>query len=159
MPRIELVDINQKALAMARVNAATLALSDVVFRHSDLFDEVEPGVDLIVANPPYLVDTDQRLYRHGGGRFGAALSERIVVEGLPLLAPGGRLVLYTGSAIEDGVDAFKAAALQRIDPSLFDIAYREIDPDVFGEELDRAAYRGVERIAAVGLVVRRRVRP
>jgi hypothetical protein len=29
--------------------------------------------------------------------------------------------------------------------------YRELDPDVFGEELARTPYRDVERIAVVGL--------
>ena len=29
--------------------------------------------------------------------------------------------------------------------------YRELDPDVFGEELDRPAYAHVERIAVVAL--------
>lgn len=32
----------------------------------------------------------------------------------------------------------------------------ELGPDVFGEDLDQAAYRGVARIAAVGLCVTRR---
>jgi len=31
------------------------------------------------------------------------------------------------------------------------VDYRELDPDVFGEELDRSAYRNVERIAVVAL--------
>lgn len=155
-PRIELVDVNQRALDMARVNAATMGLADVVFQCSDLYRGIAAGIDLIVANPPYLNDEAERLYRHGGGTFGSALSERIVSEGLPLLAPGGKLVLYTGSAIADGKDAFKAAALRLIDESMFDVSYAEIDPDVFGEELEREAYRGVERIAAVGLVVQRR---
>ena len=32
------------------------------------------------------------------------------------------------------------------------LRYREIDPDVFGEELEQAAYADVDRIAAVGAV-------
>jgi hypothetical protein len=35
------------------------------------------------------------------------------------------------------------------------MAYGELDPDVFGEELDTPAYACAERIAAVGLVVQR----
>jgi len=31
--------------------------------------------------------------------------------------------------------------------------YRELDPDVFGEELERPAYARVERIAVIGLDV------
>lgn len=33
--------------------------------------------------------------------------------------------------------------------------YAELDSDVFGEELGRAAYAGVERIALVGAIARR----
>jgi hypothetical protein len=33
--------------------------------------------------------------------------------------------------------------------------YQELDPDVFGEELEREVYRDVDRIAAVGLEARR----
>ena len=33
--------------------------------------------------------------------------------------------------------------------------YRELDPDVFGEELEEPAYAEAERIAAVALVVQR----
>ena len=38
----------------------------------------------------------------------------------------------------------------------FEVSYREIDPDVFGEELEREDYADVERIAVVGLVAVRR---
>jgi hypothetical protein len=34
--------------------------------------------------------------------------------------------------------------------------YEEIDPDVFGEELDRPAYATADRIAAVGLTAIKR---
>jgi hypothetical protein len=30
----------------------------------------------------------------------------------------------------------------------------EIDPDVFGEELDQPSYQNVERIAAIGALIR-----
>jgi hypothetical protein len=33
--------------------------------------------------------------------------------------------------------------------------YEELDPDVFGDELDRPAYAAVERIAAVLVTARR----
>jgi hypothetical protein len=37
----------------------------------------------------------------------------------------------------------------------FDIAYREVDPDIFGEELGTPAYADVERLAAVVAVITR----
>ncbi|MDP2267619.1 MAG: hypothetical protein Q8K46_00475, partial [Deltaproteobacteria bacterium] len=35
--------------------------------------------------------------------------------------------------------------------------YAELDPDIFGEELDTPAYSQVDRIAAVALVVTKRM--
>jgi len=155
-PSLELVDINDRALELAKVNAMTFGISNVTFRNADLFGGTTPGLDLIVANPPYLVDDHERLYRHGGGALGEGLAVRIVLEGLPLLAPGGGLALYTGAPVLQGVDLFRQSIDDRIDPAKFAVAYRELDPDVFGEELDRPAYQDVERIAAVGLWVQRR---
>ena len=51
------------------------------------------AIDLIVANPPYLVDPAGRVYRNGGGSLGTGLGERIVAEGLPRLRAGGQLLL------------------------------------------------------------------
>jgi len=127
----------------------------VEFAQGDLFAAIEGEFALIVANPPYLNDAAQRTYRHGGGRWGEGLSARIVREGLGRLAPGGRLVLYTGVAIVDGQDPL----LQQLDSLLqargWPWRYRELDPDVFGEELDEPPYAEAERIAAVALVVER----
>ena len=155
-PRLLLSDINPSALWLARVNAA-IAGVDAQVVAADLcaaFDGCPAGYfDLIVANPPYLVDPARRLYRDGGGAFGAALSLRILREGLARLAPGGRLVLYTGSAIVDGQDALRERATQLASAAGCQFEYTEIDPDVFGEELETTIYQGVERIAVVSLVV------
>ena len=103
-PDVVLSDINARALRYSRINAALNGVANVATVESDLFANVPGVADLIVANPPYLVDPQERLYRHGGGDLGFALSLRIATEGLERLAPGGRLVLYTGSAIVDGTD-------------------------------------------------------
>ena len=108
---------------------------------------------LVLANPPYLVDPAQRAYRHGGGPLGAGLSLAILDAALERLAPGGTLVLYTGAAIEQGTDPFRAAAAERLRGCGARWTYREMDPDVFGEELDAEAYRHTDRIAAVVLTV------
>lgn len=154
-PRLVLADINPRALRFATANAALAGMADVSFAQGDLFAAVEGKFDFIVANPPYLNDAAQRTYRHGGGRWGEGLSVRIVREGLDRLVPGGRLVLYTGVAIVDGADPL----LDALQPLLRDRGwpwrYRELDPDVFGEELDEPAYADAERIAAVALVVER----
>ncbi|RYF37415.1 MAG: methyltransferase domain-containing protein [Comamonadaceae bacterium] len=147
-----LADINPRALDFARGNARLNGLPDSRCSLSDLFTATGDGFDLIVANPPYLVDSARRAYRHGGGALGTELAERIAVEGLSRLAPGGRLVLYTGVPIQDGDDPFFAAVEPALKSAGAGIDYRELDPDVFGEELELPAYAGTDRIAAVALI-------
>lgn len=152
---VVLADINPRALCFAAANAA-LAGRAVTLAEGDLYAAAEGAFDLVVANPPYLNDAAQRTYRHGGGRWGEALSLRIVREGLPRLAPGGRLVLYTGVAMPaGGADPLLAEVAPLLDARRWPWRYRELDPDVFGEELDQPAYADAERIAAVALVVHR----
>jgi len=148
---VVLGDINDAALRFAAVNAAINGLANVACRHSDVLDGIEGTADLIIANPPYLVDAGRRRYRHGGGDLGAALSVRIAEQAAARLNPGGRLVLYTGSAIVGGHDAFRAEMVARLAGRNWH--YEEIDPDVFGEELETAAYGRADRIAAVLMVV------
>jgi len=102
-----------------------------------------------VANPPYLNDLLKRAYRHGGGEYGSALSVAIARAAKSRLAPGGTLLLYTGAPIVRGSDRFLDAVQQEFDGSRLKWSYEEIDPDVFGEELDAPAYADVDRIAAV----------
>ncbi len=65
------VDINEAALRLTRVNAALAGAGNVVACQSDLLSGVPGQFDLIVSNPPYLVDPAARAYRHGGGPLGA----------------------------------------------------------------------------------------
>lgn len=148
-------DINERALALTRVNAA-LAGVQVLAMRSDLLADVPGQFDLIIANPPYLVDDSERSYRHGGGELGSGLSLAIVDAAIERLAPGGTLMLYTASAIVGGRDALREAAGARLQRAGLDWHYEEIDPDVFGEELLRPAYAQVDRLAAVCLQACRR---
>ena len=154
-PQLVLADINPTALQFANANAALAGIASVDLRESDLFAEVPGNFDLIVSNPPYLVDAAARTYRHGGGALGSSLSERILLQGMAHLAPGGRLMLYTGAAIVEGEDAFLQCVQAPLSGNAWPFRYRELDPDVFGEELDSATYAHVERIAVVALIVQR----
>ena len=147
------VDINAEALRLTRVNSELNGMA-VTAVHSDLLANTPGFYDLIVSNPPYLVDPGARAYRHGGGPLGAKLSLAILQAAWHALAPGGTLLLYTGSAIMDGYDAFYAEALARLPPEAV-VRYHEVDPDVFGEELHGGAYVSADRIAAVVLTVRK----
>ena len=148
-----LADINPKALAFSAVNVALNDIPGGETVLSDVLDAVEGEIDLVIANPPYLVDAERRLYRDGGGELGIALALRIVEQGLARLRPGGRLVLYTGTPILRGVDPFFESVSPVLQLPGLQFVYEDIDPDVFGEELDRQAYAHADRIAVVGLTV------
>lgn len=154
-PALSLADINHRALEFAAANAAHARFESAELAQGDLFNALDGTWDLIIANPPYLNDGAERLYRHGGGRWGEALSARIVREGVERLAAGGRLVLYTGAVMTEGRDPLLEALLPHLDAAGHPWSYREMDPDVFGEELDEPAYADAERIAVVALVVQR----
>jgi methylase of polypeptide subunit release factors len=149
------LDIIPAALRLTAINAALAEVGNVEVRASDLLQGVDGEFDLIVANPPYMADPAERAYRHGGGTLGAGLSLRIVEQALNRLAPGGSLLLYTGVAMVDGRDPFLDTVLPRLDEQRFGWTYRELDPDVFGEELLNPGYQRVDRIAVVALTVTR----
>lgn len=148
------VDINERALRFTRINAATSS-TRIEAVNSNLLDNVEGEFDLVVANPPYLVDESERAYRHGGGVLGADLSLRIVDAATERLARGGTLLLYTGVAMIDGRDPFRDEIAARLTPHDVTWSYRETDSDVFGEELESGAYVHCDRIAAVVLTATR----
>jgi len=149
------LDINTAALRATEINALVNHTPNVVVRESNLLSAVTGQFDLIVANPPYLNDPGERTYRHGGGELGADVSLAILEAALPRLAPNGTLLLYTGVAIVDGADALSAHARQILEGKEFRWRYEEVDPDIFGEELETQAYAKAERIAAVVLAVTR----
>jgi methylase of polypeptide subunit release factors len=149
-------DINPAALALADVNASLNGADNVVPCHSDVLDGVDGGFDLVLSNPPYILDPAALTYRHGGGEYGAGLSIRIVHAALDRLHPGGSLLLYTGVAMVDGGDPFLTAVRGRLDAETDGWSYEELDPDVFGGQLDCDGYERVERIAAVWLHAVRR---
>ena len=148
---VTLTDVNPIALRYARVNAAVAGVQ-VNLALGDALGAATGDFDVIVSNPPYLVDDAARAYRDGGGCLGRALSVKIAAQALQRLRPGGCLILYTGVAMVQGEDHF----IRDMAPFLGDAdcayTYEEIDPDVFGEELARPVYQGADRIAAVGLV-------
>jgi methylase of polypeptide subunit release factors len=152
---IVLSDINARALRFSRINAILNGIENVEAVESNLFENIGGAFDLIIANPPYLVDPLKRMYRHGGGPLGSGLTLQIVRQSLAHLAQPGRLIVYSGSAIVRGVDQLKEALGQLLDKPNLHFQYEEIDPDVFGEELEQPPYHRADRIAAIGLIVDR----
>lgn len=152
-PHAEVIgaDINTRALALTVVNAQLAGLPNLRACHSDLFDGLEGDVDLVVSNPPYVLDPSELPYRHGGGMRGAELSVRIVRESLGRLRRGGSLMLYTGVAIAGAQDEFLEAVRPDLEAQCDHWSYEELDPDIFGGQLGEPGYEDAERIAAVWL--------
>lgn len=150
-----MTDVNPTALRYARVNAAFQgATADYVL--SDGLEGVDGPFDLVLANPPYIAGktgAEGRTYRDGGEMLGARLSLDWAEAGMERLRPRGRMLLYTGSAIVGGEDRLKTALTAAAEARGCELRYREIDPDVFGEELSRPEYAPADRIAVVGAVL------
>jgi methylase of polypeptide subunit release factors len=150
---VQLLDLSRKALEFARANCELNEVKARILESDVLAGAIDP-LDLVIANPPYLADDSGRTYRDGGGVLGTGLTVRIVREALERLRPGGRLLLYSATPVIDG----EHVLWPQVAPFLRGVRYDyvELDPDVFGEELERPAYARVERIAVVGLDAVRR---
>lgn len=118
--RITAVDRSPEALAMARDNAARLALPDVSFLEGDWFGPIgDRRYALIASNPPYVADDDPVLrgdsLRHEprgaltpGPDALAALNA--IIDAAPAhLLPGGALLLEHGATQGEAVRARLAA--------------------------------------------------
>jgi release factor glutamine methyltransferase len=105
------IDISPEALIVARSNAESLKLADrVEFRQGDLLEPVagEGPFDAILSNPPYIPTGVIATLEAGvrdfephlaldGGPDGLRVVERLVDQAVPLLKPGGHLLLEIGS--------------------------------------------------------------
>ena len=122
------VDESIDALALTRQNALKHELKNVIAVHSTWFDDVDPsllgGVDLIVANPPYVgevefleLDPVLRYEPKGAvvapdarGVTGFADLEIIITQAMPWLKPGGVLVCEHATTHRDAVLALARSA-------------------------------------------------
>ena len=149
--RITGVDLNPAALKLAAINVEAAGVAVEV--HAA---ELPSGADLVIANPPYIMDGQRRAYRDGGALLGGEVALSWARQALDGMAAAGTMLLYTGASVVDGrvplVDALErlcADAKAAIDVD-------ELDPDVFGEELDQPGYAEIERIAIIAATIRKR---
>jgi methylase of polypeptide subunit release factors len=148
--KIALLDTNPAALALAGVNARAAGVQAELLESGSL----PVGANVVIANPPYMMDPGARTYRDGGELLGGQVALDWTRDALAKLAPGGTLLLYTGAAVADGTAPLVPALERACTEAGATLAIEELDPDVFGEELEQPAYTGVERIAAIGAIVR-----
>jgi ribosomal protein L3 glutamine methyltransferase len=108
--RVDLVDIDNEALALARENAKLLGVADrVTIRHSDLFAALaDVRYDLILSNPPYVDAADLASmpaeYQHEpelalrSGADGLDLTRRILSSAHEFLRDTGLLIVEVGNS-------------------------------------------------------------
>ncbi len=116
--QVDLADIDEPALALARENARLLGLdSQVDILRSDLFEGLRGRqYDLIVTNPPYVDAQDiggmPAEYRHepalalGSGADGLSAIRTILTHAAHFLSPDGLLVAEVGNSWEALESAF-----------------------------------------------------
>jgi SAM-dependent methyltransferase len=130
------VDVNPRALALARVNAAVNGVANVEFRLGDLFSSVEnERFDLIVSNPPYIArpaSVSPTLFLHGGSR-GDELPVRLLGGLSARLSPGGRAVVLVEWPLtsDESLERRLRAALGSNDLSLLLIRFPPSDVDEY----------------------------
>ena len=135
--RFVAIDLSPEALAVAESNAKALGLSDrVEFRQGNRLEPVagEGPFDVILSNPPYIptaiiptLEPGVRLYEPhqalDGGEDGLRVVAPLIEESVPLLKPGGHLILEIGSDQEAPVRSLIAAQPQlKLAPTVRDHA-------------------------------------
>lgn len=104
---IAAVDISAAALAVARQNAARLAPGRITFYEGDLLRPLAPGLEMIVANLPYVTDSEWTTLDDGvkwyeptlalkGGPDGLDIMQRLLAQARHKLSPGAAVFLEIG---------------------------------------------------------------
>lgn len=95
------MDVNPKAVSLARMNAMANRITNVEFRLSDLFSSigVNEKFNLIAFNPPYLPVKEKGLLERSwsGGRGGLEVVEAFLRQAGGHLSPGGRILMVASS--------------------------------------------------------------
>jgi SAM-dependent methyltransferase len=174
--RVVAADLNPRAVALTRFNAALNGLDHVEAVEGDLFEPVRgQRFDLIVSNPPFVISPGPRfLYRDGGSQ----ICERIVCQAADYLSEDGSLQMlsnwpqYAGQDWRVGVgrwfdgclcDAW-VLRLHSLDAATYATAWlsqefagRPIPDESESAWLKHLARLGIESVGA-GLVVMHRPR-
>lgn len=120
---ITTIDVSEKALGVARENAAWNAGRERIrFLHGNLLEPVSADqFDLVVSNPPYVPERDRgslsvevREYEPAlalfAGEDGLDVYRRLIPAAYAALAPGGQLLVEIGYRQAEGVRALLAAS-------------------------------------------------
>lgn len=133
------VDISESALAVARANADSLLQPDrreqIAFLHGSLTEPLEPPVDLLLANLPYLtpgqirenpdLDAEPRLALDGGDD-GLDLVRAVAIDLSRIMAPGGAVGFEVDPSQVSATEHLLQRAIPGIAPRvILDLAGRQ----------------------------------
>jgi tRNA1(Val) A37 N6-methylase TrmN6 len=88
------LDINPRALSMARFSAVLNRMDNIDFRMSDFFSAVEgEKFDLIVSNPPFVISPESEYHYRDGGLGADRVAETVIRNAGKYLEEGGVAVI------------------------------------------------------------------
>ena len=94
--RVVSVDVNPRALAMAKVNAQLNGVADrIAFKHGSLYEPVKGRFDVVLANPPFVPRPRVDLLFRDAGPHGEDILAKIVAGARRHLAESGLLQIMT----------------------------------------------------------------
>lgn len=103
--RVVGVDVNPRALAMARFNAGLNTIDNVEFRDGDMFAAVEGETfDLVVSNPPFIIQPESRHIFLNSGTDDDDICRRLAQDAPRFLNDGGFCIFNANWAVIDGQD-------------------------------------------------------
>ncbi|MEZ4295955.1 MAG: class I SAM-dependent methyltransferase [Polyangiaceae bacterium] len=142
------IDINERAVACARLNAAVNGAGNVDFRLSNLFEDVQERFDVIVSNPPYVfIPPEERgvaLHAHGGEDYGVDFELAILAALDERLNDGGRAVLLCCSPVVRGTDILPDRVRARLSGKRLSFEFLPLFNNVVARHLDFHAAHGIE---------------
>ncbi len=101
------LDINNKAIEMAKKNASINKVKNIEFIQSDIFEKINNKYDIIVSNPPYIKTEDIKTLEKNvkdyepilaldGGKSGLIFYEKITNNAIKYLNKNGYLMFEIG---------------------------------------------------------------
>jgi SAM-dependent methyltransferase len=128
--RVVATDVNARAVALARINAALNGVTNVEVRLGDLYETVRgERFDRIAAHPPFVArpaGARASTFVHGGAR-GDELPLRMLAGAPEHLAPGGRAVVLGDWPLAEG-DPLEARVRGAVGPGDHDVLVLESPP-------------------------------
>ncbi|HEV7678673.1 MAG TPA: methyltransferase [Candidatus Dormibacteraeota bacterium] len=103
--RVIATDLNPRAVAMARFNAALNGIATIDCREGDMFQPVEDDrFDTIVSNPPFVVGPAAGHLFMSAGRDTDAVCRQLAIDAPRHLAPGGWCQFLANWSVHPGED-------------------------------------------------------